>query len=199
MENLRTIRFLEAIFSAADVDRDGVLTFDEFSDVVRRVDPQVSSVLIAQMFAEAIQLSNSGDSIQPDVFAQVVIKNGLLNREGANVAESTKQTPKQSLLVLRDLWEFTYAKEIDNLQETSDLAIVSLMNDLEGLLKTKSPDETCSSSAWQIYEQLTTYFSLGKWQGKAGTLTEHGGVVDAEEEGICVSFKQTSASSGLLK
>ena len=41
-EITRNMRYLEAVFNAADVDGDGVLTFDEFTEMVRRVEPNLS-------------------------------------------------------------------------------------------------------------------------------------------------------------
>ena len=100
-EITRNMRYLEAVFNAADVDGDGVLTFDEFAEMVRRVEPNLSTQRASALFADCLH-SSGGDAIKPSAFADCAIRNGLLKTK-ATGKPTSKLSFKESQKVLKEL------------------------------------------------------------------------------------------------
>ena len=67
---------LSNLFTVADDNGDGVLTFEEFSNMVRRIDSTHSSQEILHLFKEAL-MRGTGDAILPEHFAEIMQRSGL--------------------------------------------------------------------------------------------------------------------------
>lgn len=78
LELENTKRTLESMFISADVDSDGILTYDEFSALVEGIKPETSSREMTRMYQEALQTSHS-DSLKPEDFVKVASDFGLLS------------------------------------------------------------------------------------------------------------------------
>ncbi|KAG0616113.1 hypothetical protein M758_5G091300 [Ceratodon purpureus] len=69
---------LETLFKAGDANQDGVLTFNEFREIIDTADSSVSETKALRMFRETLQLMpDGGDSISPSAFATVAHSNGI--------------------------------------------------------------------------------------------------------------------------
>eukprot|EP00753_Platysulcus_tardus_P012895 PLAT3570.1.p1 GENE.PLAT3570.1~~PLAT3570.1.p1 ORF type:complete len:468 (+),score=260.68 PLAT3570.1:159-1562(+) len=64
---------LKALFVAGDLDGDGVLSFDEFLQILEMVKPSISKWEAVRLFGEATQMSTADvpDVLDPDTFAAV--------------------------------------------------------------------------------------------------------------------------------
>ena len=63
---------LENLFKAGDANQDGVLTFNEFREIIRCADASVSETNALRMFRETLLLMpDGGDNISPSAFASV--------------------------------------------------------------------------------------------------------------------------------
>mmetsp|Transcript_31023 Transcript_31023/g.101144 ORF Transcript_31023/g.101144 Transcript_31023/m.101144 type:complete len:838 (+) Transcript_31023:242-2755(+) len=94
-EQNSTKRELEQLFTEADENGDGVLTFDEFSALIEKIAPGgVSMMQKLRMFREALQQNaedGDGESISPESFSTVVVSYALLEkaRNNAHAVQST--------------------------------------------------------------------------------------------------------------
>lgn len=77
-EVAHTTQTLETMFAAADVDGNGVLTFDEFAALVWAIAPTFSTRQVTAMFWEA-QTNERGDTMSPASFVRVASQHGLLS------------------------------------------------------------------------------------------------------------------------
>ncbi len=69
---------LENLFIAGDANQDGVLTLNEFREIVSSADASVSETNALRMFRETVTLMpDGGDSISPAAFATVAHAHGL--------------------------------------------------------------------------------------------------------------------------
>ncbi len=69
---------LENLFIAGDANQDGVLTLNEFREIVSSADASVSETNALRMFRETVTLMpDGGDSISPTAFAIVAHAHGL--------------------------------------------------------------------------------------------------------------------------
>lgn len=63
---------LENLFKAGDANQDGVLTFNEFREIIHCADASVSETNALRMFRETLLLMpDGGDNISPSAFASV--------------------------------------------------------------------------------------------------------------------------------
>ena len=72
------------MFTAGDVNHDGVMSLDEFSSIVKFVDPDLMDRQVVTMFRNAH--GSSGEGITKQTFVKVALKNGLL---------TSRATPKR--------------------------------------------------------------------------------------------------------
>ena len=114
---MRNLQFLQAIFSAADVDNNGQLSFDEFAEMVRRTVPTMSSEQISAMFIEAIRDSQNREAIEPDAFARVALRYGLMRGNGTpgappdlSACSDKSAMLKESIKILKEMWEALLSK-----------------------------------------------------------------------------------------
>ena len=73
-----TKKTLESMFISADVDSDGILTYDEFSSLVWSIKPETSGREMTRLYNDA-QSSSSSDSLSPEDFVKVASDHGLLS------------------------------------------------------------------------------------------------------------------------
>jgi len=73
-----TKKTLEDMFISADVDSDGILTYDEFSSLVWSIKPETSGREMTRLYQDALSQSKS-DSITPEGFVKVASDHGLLS------------------------------------------------------------------------------------------------------------------------
>lgn len=96
---------LETLFKAGDANQDGVLTFNEFREIIESADSSVSEKQALRMFRETLQvMSGEGDSISPAAFATVAYSNGI-RATPAVIFELLKKTWLQvSLFYYTNRW-----------------------------------------------------------------------------------------------
>ena len=111
---------VQALFSAADVDNNGQLTFDEFAEMVRRTVPTLSNDQISGMFVEALRTSKNREAIEADAFAKVALRYGMLRGNGQpgappDLAEGGDKgmVLKESLNILKEMWAVLISKVRD--------------------------------------------------------------------------------------
>ena len=181
-EITRNMRYLEAVFNAADVDGDGVLTFDEFAEMVRRVEPNLSTQRASALFADCLH-SSGGDAIKPSAFADCAIRNGLLKTK-ATGKPTSKLSFKESQKVLKELCqkislegleEEDLAKLQPVVDELNQLAHVKLLGGEE-----KKESEKKVDRAWMLYQHVTAELALLASRKRTGEKTSHGGLVRSE-------------------
>ena len=68
---------LQRLFEEGDDNNDGILSLDEFQNIVHRVNPKIKLAEILKLFRQAMQLSG-GSSISPADFATVMTKHEVL-------------------------------------------------------------------------------------------------------------------------
>ena len=80
---LRTLEIQRLIgtFHTSDINGDGILTLDEFSDLIRSIDPAASLPSIAVLFSKALEKDTVDDSnvdcMSPEAFCRVAIEEKL--------------------------------------------------------------------------------------------------------------------------
>eukprot|EP00741_Cyanophora_paradoxa_P009298 tig00000144_g9006.t1 len=87
-ENERRRKWLQQLFREGDLNRDGVLQYGEFRDIVRRVDPQADERSLQRLFADAT-------AIPEERFADIMQRLGLLawRRSAAAAAPAAASPP----------------------------------------------------------------------------------------------------------
>jgi len=177
-ETARNIRYLEAVFNAADVDGDGVLTFDEFAEMVRRVEPNVSPQRTSALFAECLKESG-GDGIRPSAFADCAIKNGLVKTKTSG-KPTAKLSAKESLKALKELWA-GLAPQLEHLDESERTQLKPIVNEVSALLGEKKPNDDKAERAWLLYQNVVAEIAHCGAKRRKGERTSHGGIVLEEE------------------
>lgn len=80
LSSLETKRLI-SIFHSSDINGDGILTLDEFSDLIRSIDPAASLPSIAVLFSKALEKDTVDDSnvdcMSPEAFCRVAIEEKL--------------------------------------------------------------------------------------------------------------------------
>ncbi|KAJ1633210.1 hypothetical protein T492DRAFT_552131 [Pavlovales sp. CCMP2436] len=123
-ERARSSRLLSGLFRAADGNGDGVLSIDEFAELVRRVSGRVGERELLSMYAEAHALSASEQTdsaggphlpgIDAGAFASVALRHGLLllgaPAGGALTDPGPTAGAEEVAAVLLEEWFLTDAK-----------------------------------------------------------------------------------------
>ena len=177
-ETTRNFRYLEAVFNAADVDGDGVLTFDEFAEMVRRVEPNLNPQRTSALFAECLKQSGS-DGIRPDAFADCAIRNGLLKTK-ASGKPTAKLAAKESVKVLRDLFKATKTQLEADIEPADRLKLKAVVDELAALLADKKPNDDKIDRAWMLYQHLTAELAVAGAKKRIGERTSHGGIITSD-------------------
>lgn len=147
----RLSKMLEYLFSAGDTNGDGVLDMDEFTAIVRYVDPLVKTAKIEVMHKEA--LTEGTDSMTPDDFARVCIANGLLKSPAAKTRlasgfdDDDERSNEEIFAELKAKWDVRGEEMMSRIEEVEDeelkeslLARVARHNEL--LAAGEEPDTT---------------------------------------------------------
>jgi len=147
---------LESMFISADVDNDGILTFDEFSALVWSIKPGITQRQMTKMYEEA-QAHSASDSLTPDDFVKVASDYGLLSHMMKSREFATLQQ-NDDFSYLEILWEEVkerVARELQALEESScDPELLTQLSagktKFEALLKEKAN----LSASWLCYRTL---------------------------------------------
>ena len=109
-------RRLRALFVAADVDDEGVLSYKRFTCIVRAADPSFSQHMVATMYREALKHGSNSEVVQDDDFVHACIRTPLLSPAswkaaeiglasiGPKEARNDTADDKARLHMLRDAW-----------------------------------------------------------------------------------------------
>ena len=150
-ESTLAVRYLEGTFLMADVDGDGLITFDEFAELVRNVEPTLSAQRISALFAECLRESD-GDGIRPAAFAVCLVRYGLPLR--ARAKATVKLAAKASLQVLGELWTATRA-QLNKIDEAERANLQSALDEISALLEEETPSDATEERAWLLYRHVT--------------------------------------------
>nr|XP_024365907.1 uncharacterized protein LOC112277602 isoform X1 [Physcomitrium patens]XP_024365908.1 uncharacterized protein LOC112277602 isoform X1 [Physcomitrium patens] len=139
---------LETLFKAGDANQDGVLTFNEFREIIESADSSVSEKQALRMFRETLQvMSGEGDSISPAAFATVAYSNGI-RATPAVIFELLKKTWLQK--IQDDVNEEKFADDVKE-KDYEDMR-----TELEAMLKEKDPGEVFKTV--QIFSDFVIRF-----------------------------------------
>ena len=74
-KQLRDDDVLKRIFHEFDSNQNGVLDFDQFEKLCRKIDPEIEVQKIQEIFQDAIEKSESEEeqTVLPDIFSMVAI------------------------------------------------------------------------------------------------------------------------------
>lgn len=92
----------------ADENGDGVLSYGEFSTIVRQIDATVTERAVKSMFREALLDSNSGSRILPASFEKVARAHGLAGNGHVHAKSHVaiaKACKHDDLALLKESWE----------------------------------------------------------------------------------------------
>lgn len=68
---------LETLFMAGDVSQEGLLTFNDYLDIVSVANPSIKSQIATRMYRETLVLMGGGDRISPSAFATIAHTRGI--------------------------------------------------------------------------------------------------------------------------
>ena len=102
LEVAHTTSTLESMFTAADVNGDGVLTFDEFSSLVWTIAPSFSAREVTVMFREAQEDDNS---MSPQSFVACASEHGLLSNMMRNKEFGGLKSRSDNWSLLESAWQ----------------------------------------------------------------------------------------------
>ncbi|EKX52151.1 hypothetical protein GUITHDRAFT_102052 [Guillardia theta CCMP2712] len=75
---LNAEKFFEALYNEFDTNQDHVLDFNEFTNLVRSVQPKLDDHEVLELYNQALDLTGEGDSISLDAFVYVACLNHTL-------------------------------------------------------------------------------------------------------------------------
>jgi len=102
-ELVKSKHTLESMFISADVDNDGILTYDEFSALVWSIKPETSGREMTSLYQQA-QSNSVTDSLTPEDFVKVASDHGLLSHMMRN-KEFTTLARGDDFVYLETVWE----------------------------------------------------------------------------------------------
>lgn len=111
---------LESMFISADVDSDGILTYDEFSALVWSIKPETSGREMTRLYQDALSNSSS-DSLNPEDFVKVASDHGLLSHMMQSKEFATLQRG-DDFGYLESVWEeerFRIENDLDMLKRST--------------------------------------------------------------------------------
>lgn len=149
----------QAAFVSADTSGDGLLSFDEFSHLLRRLEPRLSPPLCAAVFAEALRASGPGGVVSPGAFAQVAASHGLGLARQPPAVEAAAAPHVSELQLLAELWENT-ALRLDAMREVLPAALAALEPRLSTFREQLgSAGPSAADGLWASYREITTEIS----------------------------------------
>eukprot|EP00246_Nothoceros_aenigmaticus_P001963 TRINITY_DN12645_c0_g1_i1.p1 TRINITY_DN12645_c0_g1~~TRINITY_DN12645_c0_g1_i1.p1 ORF type:complete len:198 (-),score=40.33 TRINITY_DN12645_c0_g1_i1:146-739(-) len=83
---------LETLFMAGDITQEGLLTFNDYLDIVSAANPSIKSQIATRMYRETLVLMGGGDRISPSAFATIAHSRGI------------SVSPDVTYIVLRRTW-----------------------------------------------------------------------------------------------
>jgi hypothetical protein len=164
---------LERTFTEADINGDGVMSYDEFRDLVRAAaasdgggeSKEFTTRELKAMFREALGKSSShGSGVTPEAFAATARQHGLCSQGLAVSAEKTLVTFSAALAF--DEWgilDGSWAKMKAVMVEVSEMLasnpsmaeelknLRGMIEDFEGLLKGRS---AAPAAGWALYRRI---------------------------------------------
>ncbi|KAK3263123.1 hypothetical protein CYMTET_28055 [Cymbomonas tetramitiformis] len=186
---------LQDLFVKGDTNKDGKLTFQEFSDIVRSVDPDMTDHIIKKMFRVATQRSPTGsdNAMSPLAFASVAREFGLCFIKGQPplFPIPNKTAIFDEFPLLNDSWialkkliadivdrhhtQVTKGEEKLVLQAGAD-DVINQMKSLEDILKLN--DRATLSAAWTLVRRIFLFVQV---QMQRDELTRHETSTDASK------------------
>lgn len=151
-EVAHTTQTLETMFAAADVDGNGVLTFDEFASLVWAIAPTFSTREVTAMFWEAQTEEND---MSPASFVRVASQHGLLSTLMKNKEfGAMQQMDNWSLLEAAWEEEEAFSPSIDQLTGVAPVEFLELQNTRAAKLTEMIENRTNLQEAWLSFRTL---------------------------------------------
>jgi len=151
-EVAHTTQTLETMFAAADVDGNGVLTFDEFAALVWAIAPTFSTREVTAMFWEAQTEEND---MSPASFVRVASQHGLLSTLMKNKEfGAMQQMDNWSLLEAAWEEEEAFSPSIDQLTGVAPIEFLELQNTRAAKLTEMIESRTNLQEAWLSFRTL---------------------------------------------
>ena len=159
-------------FNAADENNDGVLSYEEFSELCKSASAEMSGRKVEELWCEALSLSHSGSRITPDAFQEVGLKHGLGAGPPLQLPHAetpgTVLAPFQAVEMLRDSWSWvkpSIGETLASLRQgsagtlTAELDDLSVqVSELHAMLTTPSDVGRVASSCWTLYGRVAMTF-----------------------------------------
>lgn len=160
-EYIQTTEFLEALFTAGDVNRDGTLSFEEFSAIVTSVDDNVNTRQLSRMYREALhesQQNGKKGSITAKVFSAVARKHKLSRKKVVPTWQIYRRRKSMApsgdalMRLLADTWDKTKADIYATLEQFGNPKdLMDRASHVEDLIATGG---STPESAWEAYHIL---------------------------------------------
>ena len=168
---------------SADTSGDGLLSFDEFDHLLRRLAPRLSPSHCSAIFAEALRASGPGGAVSPRAFARVAASHGLgLARQLPTVAAAAAPHVSE-LQLLTELWGGTsvrLAAMQEAMQETQPAALAALEPRLFTFREQLgSAEPRVADGLWAAYREIAAEIARLEAASAAGGA---GAVGDAAED-----------------
>ena len=164
---------------SADTSGDGLLSFDEFAQLLRRLAPLLSPSHCAAIFAEALRASGPGGVVSPHAFAQVAASHGLGLARQLPAVDAAAAPHVSELQLLTELWGGT-ALRLEAMQEAQPAALAALEPRLASFrAQLGSAEPGAADGLWAAYREIATEIARLEAASAAGGA---GAVGDAAED-----------------
>ena len=141
---------------SADTSGDGLLSFDEFAHLLRRLAPRLSPSQCAAIFAEALRSSGPGGAVSPRAFAQVAASHGLGWARQLPTVEVAAAPNVSELQLLAELWRGTAAR-LEVMQEAPPAALAALEPRLAAFREQLgSAEPGAADGLWAAYREIAS-------------------------------------------
>jgi hypothetical protein len=114
-------KYLQGIFVEGDENGDGVLSFKEFTVIVKKVAPHFNERRVLKMFREALMTGSDNESIGPLSFVNVCKKHGLIQL--VDLHSLRKLDNECNVASVVDARESSHSQLIRDRAEAAELAI----------------------------------------------------------------------------
>eukprot|EP01029_Cantina_marsupialis_P019954 TRINITY_DN4649_c0_g3_i1.p1 TRINITY_DN4649_c0_g3~~TRINITY_DN4649_c0_g3_i1.p1 ORF type:complete len:1489 (+),score=463.05 TRINITY_DN4649_c0_g3_i1:83-4549(+) len=146
---------LAALFTAGDVNNDGVLTIEEFTSIIHHVDDCFPAAKILRMHKEA---QGENQRMYRETFVEVALKYGVLgfNSRGKNLRLPADEEGTDPFVILQDQWRATvddYDRMRAEVNDENDIREMDeRLEQFESLLDAGQDGH----AAWLCYRMLMT-------------------------------------------